>query len=228
MEKPDFDLRVYAVTDRFWTGEMTLEQQVEEALKAGVTMIQLREKNMEPEAFLAEAEAVKKQTDAYGVPLIINDNVQVALACQAAGVHVGQADGDPEEVRRLIGPGMILGVTAKTVEQAKRAEAAGADYLGSGAVFGSSTKKDAKPMSMELLMEITGAVKIPVAAIGGICQENADQLCGTGIAGIAVVSGIFGAEDIGSAVKSLRSSAERILRAGRQPFTERNIKKKEN
>ena len=205
------DMRVYAVTDRAWTGEKTLEEQLREALEAGVTLVQLREKDLEEGAFLEEAKQIKELTDAYGVPLIINDRVDIALACGAAGVHVGQEDLDAGTVRELLGPDRILGVTAKTVEQAERAEQAGADYLGSGAVFGSSTKKNAKPMTIEQVRQITSAVSIPVVAIGGIHAENIDQLAGTGIAGAAVVSGIFGARDIGAAVRSLRASVDRIL-----------------
>ncbi|HIT64781.1 MAG TPA: thiamine phosphate synthase [Candidatus Ventrimonas merdavium] len=205
------DMRVYAVTDRAWTGEKTLEEQLREALEAGVTLVQLREKDLEEGAFLEEAKQIKELTDAYGVPLIINDRVDIALACGAAGVHVGQEDLDAGTVRELLGPDRILGVTAKTVEQAERAEQAGADYLGSGAVFGSSTKKNAKPMTIEQLRQITSAVSVPVVAIGGIHAENIDQLAGTGIAGAAVVSGIFGARDIGAAVRSLRASVDRIL-----------------
>lgn len=205
------DLRVYAVTDRTWTGEKTLVCQLEEALQAGVTLVQLREKEMDDKAFLEEARQIKALTDSYGVPLIINDNVKVALDCDAAGVHIGQYDMDAADVRRLLGPEKILGVTAKTVEQARRAEKAGADYLGSGAVFGSSTKREALPMTMERLKEITASVSIPVVAIGGIHRGNIRQLKGTGIAGAAVVSGIFGAEDIKKATAELRIAVEEIL-----------------
>lgn len=208
-----FDLRVYAVTDRSWTGAQSLEEQLETALKAGVTLVQLREKELDDEAFLAEAREIKKLTDRYQVPLIINDNVEVALACDAAGVHVGQEDLEAGRVRELLGPDKILGVTAKTVEQARRAQAAGADYLGSGAVFGSATKKNAKPMTKELLREITASVSIPVVAIGGINQENVHELAGTGIAGVAVVSGIFAEADIAGAVDRLRREVEDIRAA---------------
>lgn len=210
-EDMKLDLRVYAVTDRTWTGEKSLFCQLEEALQAGVTLVQLREKELDDDAFLEEARQIKALTDSYGVPLIINDNVKVALACDAAGVHIGQADMDAACVRRLLGPDKILGVTAKTVEQARRAEKAGADYLGSGAVFGSSTKREALPMTMERLKEITASVSIPVVAIGGIHKGNIRQLKGTGIAGAAVVSGIFGAEDIKKATAELRSAVEEIL-----------------
>lgn len=205
-----FDLRLYAVTDRAWTGRHTLLEQIEEALAAGVTLVQLREKNMTDEEFLAEAEAVRRLTDRYGIPLIINDNVEVAVKCRAAGVHVGQEDLEAGKVRQILGPDKIIGVTAKTVEQALRAQAAGADYLGSGAVFGSTTKANAKPMELETLRAITRAVSIPVAAIGGIDRSNIEKLEGTGIAGVAVVSGIFGQDNITEAVKVLREKAERL------------------
>lgn len=210
------DLHVYAVTDRSWTGKQTLLEQLETALKAGVTLVQLREKELDDEAFLAEARAVKALTDRYGVPLLINDNVQVAIACGASGVHVGQEDLEAGHVRKLLGPDKIIGVTAKTVEQARRAEAAGADYLGSGAVFGSTTKKNAKPMTKELLTQITHAVSIPVVAIGGINRNNILELEGTGVAGAAVVSGIFAEEDIEAAVKELKEKSIRIARCSEQ------------
>ena len=142
-------------------------------------------------------------TARYGVPLIIDDNVEIALKSGAEGVHVGQNDMDAGEVRRLLGPDRILGVTAKTVEQARRAQDAGADYLGSGAVFGTSTKADAIPMSLERLREICACVRIPVVAIGGICLENIGRLSGSGVAGAAIVSGIFGAEDIEGTTRRL-------------------------
>lgn len=199
-----FDPRLYAVTDRAWTGEKTLKEQLREALAAGVTFVQLREKDLDEQAFLAEAKEIKTLTDAYSVPLIINDNIQVALACGAAGVHIGQDDMDAKEARRLLGPDKILGVTAKTPEQAKAAEAAGADYIGSGAIFGTTTKAGARPMTMEKLKAITSSVNIPVVAIGGINRENIGRLAGSGIAGAAVVSGIFAQEKIGDAVRELR------------------------
>lgn len=205
-----FDLLLYAVTDRTWTKKKSLEEQIEEALKAGVTLVQLREKGMEEAAWIEEARRVKALTARYHVPLIINDNVTVALASGADGVHVGQEDLEAGEVRRRIGRDMILGVTAKTVEQALQAQAQGADYLGSGAVFGSSTKTDARPMTMEQLRAITAAVSIPVVAIGGIHSGNIMELAGSGVAGVAVVSGIFAAEDIDGTVRSLRQSAEII------------------
>lgn len=199
-------LLIYAVTDRAWTGRMTLFEQVEAALRGGATMVQLREKGLAEqyfEGFLEEARRMHELTARYGVPLIIDDNVEIALKSGAEGVHVGQNDMNAGEVRRLLGPDRILGVTAKTVEQARRAQDAGADYLGSGAVFGTSTKADAIPMSLERLREICACVRIPVVAIGGICLENIGRLSGSGVAGAAIVSGIFGAEDIEGTTRRL-------------------------
>ena len=206
-----FDLLLYAVTDRAWTGTKTLADQIEEALKAGVTMVQLREKELAADAFLEEAKLVKRITDAYGVPLIIDDHVAVALACDAAGVHIGQDDMDVVEVRRLLGPDKIIGVTAKTVAQAQLAEQQGADYLGVGAVFGSATKPDAKSITLEQLQAITAAVTIPAVAIGGISQDNILRLRGRGVAGVAVVSGIFAAGDISKAVSILKKRARLVV-----------------
>ena len=215
-------LLIYAVTDRAWTGRMTLFEQVEAALRGGATMVQLREKGLAEqdfEGFLEEARRMHELTARYGVPLIIDDNVEIALKSGAEGVHVGQNDMNAGEVRRLLGPDRILGVTAKTVEQARRAQDAGADYLGSGAVFGTSTKADAIPMSLERLREICACVRIPVVAIGGICLENIGRLSGSGVAGAAIVSGIFGAADIEGTTRRLAEVMRGNLRdcvAGRR------------
>ena len=202
------NLRLYAVTDRSWLRGQTLMQQVEQALLGGATLVQLREKELEESAFLQEAVEMTRLCHRFGVPLLINDNVEIARKSGADGVHVGQEDMEASAVRGILGSGMIVGVTAKTVEQAKRAQDAGADYLGSGAVFGSSTKRNAKPMTKETLREICAAVRIP---IGGINRENAAVLAGTGIAGIAVVSGIFAAEDIERECKILRGIADQMV-----------------
>lgn len=202
-------LRLYAVTDRAWLRGRTLLEQVEDALRGGATMVQLREKALDEDAFLREAIALAKLCHRYGVPLLINDNVEIARRSGADGVHVGQEDMAAEEVRGILGSDMIVGVTAKTVEQALRAQDAGADYLGSGAVFGSSTKLNAKPMTRETLSAITHAVSIPVVAIGGIHSGNILELAGTGIAGVAVVSGIFAAENIEEECRLLRRLAEK-------------------
>lgn len=201
------------VTDRTWLHGRSFLEQIETVLQSGATLLQLREKDLPEDEFLEEAKAVKRLTDRYGVPLIINDNVQVALACNAAGVHVGQQDMEAQDVRALLGKNKIIGVTAKTVEQAQKAEQAGADYLGSGAVFGTLTKPDALPMTMERLRDITQSVSIPVVAIGGIEEHNLMMLKGSGVAGAAVVSAVFAAEDVGAATKTLRALADEMVNA---------------
>lgn len=203
-------MRLYAVTDRSWLRGRTLLEQVELALIGGTTMVQLREKELDEDAFLREAVEMAKLCHRYGVPLLINDNVNVARHSGADGVHVGQEDMEAGAVRSILGSEMIVGVTAKTVEQALRAQDAGADYLGSGAVFGSTTKLNARPMTKSLLSSISRAVSIPVVAIGGINRENILELAGTGVSGVAVVSGIFAAEDIERECRCLRSAAEQI------------------
>ena len=205
-------LRLYAVTDRSWVGTQALYEQVEQALRGGATCVQLREKELNDTDFLAEARELKALCARYGVPLIINDNVELALEVDADGVHVGQEDMDARDVRGLIGPDKILGVTAKTVEQAQKAQQAGANYLGSGAVFGSTTKLNARPMTKELLQSICESVQIPVVAIGGIHRGNIAFLAGTGIRGAAVVSGIFSAVDIAEECRILRAEIDKIVK----------------
>ena len=205
-------MRLYAVTDRSWLRGRTLHEQVEEALIGGATLVQLREKELDEAAFLQEAIDLTKLCHRYGVPLLINDNIGIARRSGADGVHVGQSDMEAAAVRSILGSDMIVGVTAKTVEQAQRAQEAGANYLGSGAVFGSATKLNAKPMSMDTLRTICRSVEIPVVAIGGIHKGNILELAGTGIAGAAVVSGIFAAEDIAAECRELRGLVDRIIK----------------
>ena len=205
-------LRLYAVTDRSWLRGQTLLEQVEQALIGGATLVQLREKELDEDAFLREAVDMAKLCHRYGVPLLINDNVEIARRSGADGVHVGQEDMEAAAVRSILGSDMIVGVTAKTAGQALRAQEAGADYLGSGAVFGSSTKLNAKPMTRELLKSICNAVSIPVVAIGGINRENILDLAGTDIDGVAVVSGIFAAADIEAECRHLRSIVQQITK----------------
>ena len=205
-------LRLYAVTDRSWLRGQTLLEQVEQALIGGATLVQLREKELDEDTFLREAVDMAKLCHRYGVPLLINDNVEIARRSGADGVHVGQEDMEAAAVRSILGSDMIVGVTAKTVGQALRAQEAGADYLGSGAVFGSSTKLNAKPMTRELLKSICNAVSIPVVAIGGINRENILDLAGTDIDGVAVVSGIFAAADIEAECRHLRSIVQQITK----------------
>lgn len=208
--KPEI-LRVYGVTDASWTGRFTLLEQVEQALKGGVTCIQFRDKQLENDAFLREAKKMKVLCEKYHVPLIINDHVDIAVRCGADGVHVGQKDMEAKEVRKLVGEKMIIGVSARTVEQAIQAEQAGADYLGVGAVFGTSTKMDAEKISLERLKEICQAVTIPVVAIGGVQKDNFPELAGTGVVGAALVSAIFSAQDIEEECRNLRNISEQIV-----------------
>jgi thiamine-phosphate pyrophosphorylase len=206
-------LLLYAVTDRSWLGEYTLEQQVEQALLGGATFLQLREKALDDEAFLAQAIKIKVLAARFRVPFVINDNVGVALRCGADGVHVGQDDMTAGAVRKMIGPDKLLGVSAATVEQALTAQAQGADYLGVGAVFSTSTKANAKPLSHETLRAICGAVTIPVVAIGGIGAHNILALSGTGVDGVAVVSAIFAQPDIRGATQELLALSRRMVGA---------------
>lgn len=196
-------LRLYAVTDNTWLGTQTLAQQVEAALAGGITMLQLREKQLAEAAFLKEAYAIKRLTERYHVPLIINDNLTVAIKSNADGLHIGQEDCSAARARRALGAGKILGVSAQTVEQALAAEAAGADYLGVGAIYATATKTDAAVVSIDTLAAICQSVKIPVVAIGGLNEDNITPLLSTGICGAAFVSAIFAANDITSAARRL-------------------------
>ena len=206
-------LLLYAVTDRSWTKNDTLYHQVEEALKGGVTFLQLREKDLNTENFLQEAEEMKKLCAAYRVPFVINDNVEIARTVGADGVHVGQDDMPAWKVREILGEDKIIGVSAQTVEQALLAQERGADYLGVGAVFHTDSKADAADISHETLKAITEAVDIPVIAIGGISKENVSELSGTGICGIAVISAIFAEKDIKNATKKLKKLTEEMVEA---------------
>ena len=205
------DLLLYAVTDRSWLGEQTLCEQIEEALKGGATFVQLREKELDDDTFLAEAIEIQELCKRYSVPFVINDNVEIARKINADGVHVGQSDMEAGNVRALLGEDKILGVSAQTVEQAILAEARGADYLGVGAVFHTGSKADADDVSYATLKAICEAVSIPVVAIGGIGKHNVMKLSGSGICGIAVISAIFAAEDITSATAELKDLTERTV-----------------
>lgn len=205
------DMLLYAVTDRGWVGEMTLYEQVEAALKNGVTMVQLREKDLDEEEFLKEAIEMAKLCKSYNVPFIINDNVDVAIKCGADGVHVGQEDMEAGAVRKLVGDNMIIGVSAHNVEEAVKAAENGADYLGLGAVFNTSTKHNVGDMKYETLKAICDAVDIPKVAIGGISADNIMKLSGSGVDGVAVVSAIFAAKDPGRAAAELRKLSEKMV-----------------
>lgn len=204
---------LYAVTDRAWVGKMSLIEQVEAALKNGATCIQLREKDLDEEAFLKEAIEIKALCAEYNVPLIINDNVDIAIKCNADGIHVGQEDMAASDVRSRVGENMIIGVSAHTVDEAVEAVKNGADYLGLGAVFSTSTKLDVDNMSAEMLKDICDAVDVPTVAIGGISKENIMELSGSGVDGVAVVSAIFAAKDPGKATAELLSLSKEMVKS---------------
>ena len=205
-------LLLYAVTDRHWLGDRTLYDVVRESLEGGVTFLQLREKDLDDENFYKEAVRLQEMAREYGVPFVVNDNVDIAVRMDADGVHVGQSDMEAGDVRALIGPDKILGVSAQTVEQAVLAEKRGADYLGVGAVFPTGSKDDAVEVSHETLKAICDAVSIPVVAIGGITVNNTPELAGSGICGIAVISAIYGQKDIYQATVSLKKVTEEMVR----------------
>lgn len=207
------DLLLYAVTDRSWLKDETLYCQVEKALKGGATFIQLREKTLDKESFLQEARGIKELCKKYNVPFVINDDVDIALAIDADGVHVGQSDMEAGDVRAKLGPDKIIGVSAHTVEEAILAQERGADYLGVGAVFATSSKDDVDVLSHDVLKDICKAVEIPVIAIGGIGKGNISKLAGSGICGIAVISAIFAQSDIESTTKELKMLTEDMVRA---------------
>lgn len=205
-------LLLYAVTDRHWLGDRTLYDVVRESLEGGVTFLQLREKDLDDENFYKEAVRLQEMAREYGVPFVVNDNVDIAVRMDADGVHVGQSDMEAGDVRALIGPDKILGVSAQTVEQAVLAEKRGADYLGVGAVFPTGSKDDAVEVSRETLKAICDAVSIPVVAIGGITVNNTPELADSGICGIAVISAIYGQKDIYQATVSLKKVTEEMVR----------------
>jgi thiamine-phosphate pyrophosphorylase len=205
-------MRLYAVTDRMWLGNKSFIDQVEACIKGGVTFVQIREKNIPFDKYVTLGKEIKKVTDKYHVPYVINDDVDVAIACGADGVHVGQQDMEASDVREKIGKDMILGVSVQTVKQALLAEEKGADYLGVGAVFSTSTKLDADAVSFETLKAICKAVSIPVVAIGGISKETIMKLKGSGIDGVAVVSAIFAQDDIYEASRELRNLSDVMVK----------------
>ena len=205
------DLLLYAVTDRSWLGEHTLYEQVEAAIRGGATFVQLREKKLDQESFLAEAREIQVLCRRHGVPFVINDNVEIAREIGADGVHVGQSDMKARDVRSILGQDKIIGVSAQTVEQALLAQKQGADYLGVGAVFPTGSKDDAVEVDHQVLARICQAVDIPVIAIGGITADNVVSLKGSGICGIAVISAIFAKPDVEEAARSLRARTLEML-----------------
>ena len=203
-------MKLYAVSDRSWVGHLTFLQQVELALQSGVTFFQLREKNLDTQAFIEEAKEIKKLCQKYQVPFIINDRVDIAKIVGADGVHVGQEDMDLTLARKELGPQAIIGVSCHSEEEALLAKENGADFLGVGAMFTTTTKKDTVAVSKETLREICQTTKLPVVAIGGVQKDNIQTLKDTGIAGVAVVSAIFGAKDISQACYELKQEVEKI------------------
>ena len=205
-------LLLYAVTDRRWSNNDTFYKYIEESLEGGVTFLQLREKNLDTDSFFKEAIKIKELCKKYNVPFIINDNVEIALKSNADGIHVGQDDMGAKEVRKLIGKDKILGVSVQTVEQALLAQSQGANYLGVGSIFTTTSKDDAKSVSINTLKEICNAVNIPVVAIGGIDKDNVKQLSQTGISGIAVISAIYANKNIKSATMKLKELIKEIIK----------------
>ncbi len=206
------DLVLYAVTDRRWLDGSSLAEAVEESLKGGVTILQLREKELDNESFLAEALKIKEVCRKYKVPFIVNDNVDVAAKSDADGIHVGQEDAAVSDVRKRVGADKIIGVSAQTVEQAVLAESQGADYLGVGAVFKTGSKTDAEDVTLKTLRDICDAVSIPVVAIGGITEDNLSLLSGSGISGIAVISAIYAKPDIQKTSERLKEAVLRMVK----------------
>ena len=204
---------LYAVTDRAWTGKQSLYEQVEAALKGGVTCVQLREKELDEDAFLAEAIEIAALCKKYKVPFFINDNVDIAIKCKADGIHVGQEDMMASQVRQKVGKDMMIGVSVHSVEEALDAVKNGADCLGVGAMFSTSTKMDVDVLPKEILKDICEAVEVPVVAIGGIGKGNMLELSGTKVDGVALVSAIFAAKDIESECRLLRALSEEMVSA---------------
>lgn len=205
------DMLLYAVTDRAWTGKQSLYEQVESALKGGATCVQLREKDLNGEDFLQEALEISALCKRYSVPFFINDHVEIAIQCHADGIHVGQNDLSAAQVRQSVGEHMLIGVSVHSVEEALEAVKNGADCLGVGAMFSTSTKANTNLLSLETLRDICAAVDIPVVAIGGLNKQNLAQLTGTGIDGVALVSAIFSADDIETECRTLRNLMEEIV-----------------
>lgn len=205
------ELQLYAITDRHWLNGRSLYEVVKESLDGGVTFLQLREKQLDEDHFLEEAKKLQGLCSEYNVPFIINDNVEIALAINADGVHIGQSDMEMKEAREKLGPDKIIGVSAHTKEEALLAQAQGADYLGVGAVFPTSSKDDAESVSYETLKAICEVASIPVVAIGGITRENLHQLSGSGVSGISVISAIYAQSDIKEAARELKQCVQEIL-----------------
>lgn len=207
-------LALYAITDRKCIGDRGLEYSVEQALSGGATMIQLRDKEVDFDTLCKEADSLLKICQKYNAPLIINDNADVVIKTGADGVHLGQNDMDLAKAREILGKDKIIGGSARTIELAQKAEQSGADYIGCGAVFGTLTKADAKYIGTQRLKEICTSLSIPVVAIGGVNAGNISQLEGCKISGVAVVSALFGAENVYTSAQELRKLADSVIYGG--------------
>lgn len=208
MAKVDYSL--YLVTDSKIRSRSQMEEWVQQAILGGVTLVQLREKDLSTREFFQAAVGMKTVTQRYNIPLLINDRLDIALAAEADGLHIGQSDLPADIAKRLLGEGKILGLSAENLEEAKQAEAEGADYVGVGAVFPTATKTDASFVTKETLNTIKSALSIPVVAIGGINKQNIGQLCDSGIDGVAVVSAIMGSENPKEAAQILKSMTAKL------------------
>lgn len=204
--KPKIDYTLYVCTDRDLMSSATMEESVEQAIRGGATLIQLRDKNVSGRTMYETALSIKKITDRYGVGLIINDRVDIAKAVDATGVHLGQSDLPCEVARTILGEDKIIGVSSARVDEAMQAQADGADYIGVGAMFTTSTKQNTRPVTMELLDEIRQAVAIPIVVIGGIALSNAEQFTNTGVNGLAVVSSVVAQPDVELAARQMRAA----------------------
>ncbi|MDF2611502.1 MAG: thiamine phosphate synthase [Lachnospiraceae bacterium] len=209
---------LYAVTDRAWLGDNGLETQVEAAIKGGCTFIQLREKYLKYNDFLESAKKIKVVTDRYQIPFVINDNVEIAASVDADGVHIGQEDEKLANARSVLGPNKIIGVSVHNLEEAMKAEEGGANYIGVGSVFSTTTKKDIKRLTPDTLKEISNTVNIPVVAIGGITKDNILQLSGSGVDGVAVISALFAKTDITEAARKLYILSNIMVQSERNGF----------
>jgi thiamine-phosphate pyrophosphorylase len=209
---------LYAVTDRAWLGDNGLETQVEAAIKGGCTFIQLREKYLKYNDFLESAKKIKVVTDRYQIPFVINDNVEIAASVDADGVHIGQEDEKLANARSILGPNKIIGVSVHNLEEAMKAEEGGANYIGVGSVFSTTTKKDIKRLTPDTLKEISNTVNIPVVAIGGITKDNILQLSGSGVDGVAVISALFAKTDITEAARKLYILSNIMVQSERNGF----------
>jgi len=207
------DMILYVVTDRTWLGKSSLLEQVEDIIKSGATFIQLREKDLSFDEFVKTAKEIKSITDKYKVPFIINDNVDVAVAVDADGVHIGQSDEEIKTAREKLSAYKIIGVSAHSVQEAIKAQQNGADYIGVGAVFNTTTKTDANIVSLEVLKDICNTIKIPVVAIGGISKDNIIKLSGSGVDGVAVISAVFTQLDISKATRELLQLSKQMMNA---------------